>query len=290
MVNQKTAIEVRSAQFDFNEKFRFEGSKKTYERPLGGLRLDVQSVVLRGNLKTGDTILDSGPFGSKVGSLWKKAPQPPSPRNTIYLTGKANLHKNHDLQIIGEKLPQTKSLTFSLDAAEHDGTDSDHFIGELRFVDKDDESRHGGDWHLSLYAPVRLIRELLNAVQRQSLSAFCIELSVRDGFEDSPDPPLGSRDSVTWWFPRDKSNTIASGVWSLVYITKLTWSEQAQHLVEESESDLKPVQHSDPAVLETIAQAKSGQEQGLPLLTNARTIAFGVWTLVFLTIIRMFYN
>jgi hypothetical protein len=288
MAHQKTASDVRSAQFDFNEQFKFEGSYKTYGRPLGSLHLDVQSVVLRGSLTTGGGLLDSGFFDPSVGSLWKKSPQPPSPRNTIWLTGKANLRENHDLQIIGEKHPKAESLSFSLDATDCDGNDSDHFIGTLSFADKDDESGQGGGWDLSLNAPANLMRELVDAVKRQSLSGLNIELSVRDGFEDSPNYS-GARDSVTWWLPRDKSKTIASGVWSLVYITNLRWSERAQNVAEEPESDLKPVQPPDPDVLEAITQAKLGQEQAPLFQTYARAVAFGVWALVLLALIQMFY-
>ena len=56
--------------FDFDERFNFPGSAKTFERPIRDLTLTAQEVTLSGRVDAG-----KGPFSYKVGKVWGKSPE-----------------------------------------------------------------------------------------------------------------------------------------------------------------------------------------------------------------------
>jgi hypothetical protein len=260
-------------QFNFNQKFRFEGSKKTYQRPHRNIILKARNLQILERVDAGD-----GPFNSQVGSLWGKKAPTQETKSTQWLSAVADLED--DFQIIGDSRPKEKFINIDLSFTEDDGTESEHFEGLLKF--------HGYsvddfNWHLTLNCPSNMAKDLVEQVQNGIISTLEFRVSIRDGFID-----YESHNHVkteTWWFPRNEDN-----VWSAVFLNSLTWTSKAQLVAMPNTYSLEydfgaPVQQSAPA--QAIPLSQDTQNQKPPYI---RSIIYALWVIAIILFIQLIWQ
>jgi hypothetical protein len=257
-------------QFNFNQKFRFEGSKKTYQRPHRNIILKARNLQILERVDAGD-----GPFNSQVGSLWGKKTPTQETKSTQWLSAVADLED--DLQIIGDSRPKEKFINIDLSFTEDDGTESEHFEGLLKF--------HGYsvddfNWHLTLNCPSGMAKDLVEQVQNGIISTLEFRVSIRDGFID-----YESHNHVkteTWWFPRNEDN-----VWSAVFLNSLTWTSKAQlpatlNLGSKESGSGDPAQQNLPFHVTPLNQPSQYNDP-----SHIRNIMYALWVIAAVLFVQL---
>jgi hypothetical protein len=257
-------------QFNFDQKFKFAGSKKTYQRPVRYLILKARNLRILEKIDAGD-----GPFNSRIGSLWgKEAPTLKTDR-TKWLSAIADIED--DLQVVGDKGPNAKSIDIDLTFTENAETESEHFKGKLHFYGYSLESYR---WCLHLNCPSNMATDLVEQVENGQISELVFRISIRDGFIDYESNNYEKKE--TWWFPRN-----GHSVWSDVFLNSLTWASKTQLVAmpkaDSIENDSsEPAQQGAPAQVVPLSHPLQNQETHL-----IRSIMYALWLIATILFVQL---
>jgi hypothetical protein len=210
-------------EFNFNEKFVFDGSSAVYERPIRTLRIEAKAVNLSVGISGGE-----GPFSYRNGSLWNKEPAPLTVVQRVYINGRGTISNDDNLQVIGKKAPKFTDLEFSLVLISEPVEAGDNNIGTLQYFEDGAETGILEGWNLTVVLPRQQVEDLLNSISLNNLVSLSMGFSVRDGFADGHNEP---KYSMTWWFPLNAG----SSAWSKVFLENLRWTQRAIALSSGSE-------------------------------------------------------
>jgi hypothetical protein len=258
-------------QFNFDQKFRFEGSKRTYQRPNRNIKLKARNLQILERVDAG-----IGPFNSRVGSLWGKNAPTQETKRLQWLSAVADMED--DFQIIGDKRPKVNIIHIDLTFTEYDGSESEHFQGELQFHGYVSEDFY---WHLTLNCPSNMAKTLVEQVQNGQISILAFHVSIRDGFIDYESHNYAKTE--TWWFPRNEDN-----VWSSVFLNSLTWTSKSQ-LATTINPDPEETNSGNPSQQKALIQSPVlGQPSQYFNTLHIRSIMFALWVIAGILLVQLF--